>query len=268
MTYVDELGRIEQTFLCELFLIYLPDGQYYCYTTGDVPVSYQGRTYTPSSIQRSDFTYDTALKSVKVTISGSVLNPMSQFIASAPFLPVELTITRCYTSDPDTLARPIYFGELRVVKIKDMVMTAEFISDRGIFDKEMPRIYFQNDCNHFLFDNNCTLNEGDYLIEGIVDGVDEDGKISIPASANPDANYYVGGIVIFGSEHRMITAFNVAGIITPVFPFSGIAVGDTVQVLPGCNGTPSVCINRFNNFAHFVGFPYMPYRNIMIWGFK
>ena len=37
-----------------------------------------------------------------------------------------------------------------------------------------------------------------------------------------------------------------------------VAIGDSFQLLPGCDHTTATCRNVFGNFAHFGGFPYIP----------
>ena len=37
-----------------------------------------------------------------------------------------------------------------------------------------------------------------------------------------------------------------------------VAIGDTFEVLPGCDHTAATCQTTFNNLIHFGGFPYIP----------
>jgi uncharacterized phage protein (TIGR02218 family) len=37
-----------------------------------------------------------------------------------------------------------------------------------------------------------------------------------------------------------------------------VSIGDTFQLLPGCDHTTATCNNTFSNLIHFGGFPYIP----------
>jgi hypothetical protein len=39
------------------------------------------------------------------------------------------------------------------------------------------------------------------------------------------------------------------------------ANGSTVYFRPGCDGARTTCISKFNNYAKFFGFPYIPATN-------
>ena len=44
--------------------------------------------------------------------------------------------------------------------------------------------------------------------------------------------------------------------------------GDTINAYPGCDKTMSTCKDKFENFKHFIGFPYAPYESIRFTGLK
>ena len=37
-----------------------------------------------------------------------------------------------------------------------------------------------------------------------------------------------------------------------------VVVGDRIRIVPGCDGEPSTCKNRFHNMINFRGEPYIP----------
>jgi hypothetical protein len=79
--------------------------------------------------------------------------------------------------------------------------------------------------------------------------------------------YFSMGVIIFTSGvnnglSRLIQTYtnngsnNVCNVIPPL-P-NAPSSGDTFSCIPGCSRTLSTCVNKFNNEAHFMGYPFVP----------
>ena len=92
--------------------------------------------------------------------------------------------------------------------------------------------------------------------------------VTVPGIAGFANQFYRAGTMQFHDERRLITD-QTGTVITILFPFGGnLAVGSTVYLLPGCSGHPAICKIRFNNIDNYLGFPYIPTKNVVIWGFR
>jgi uncharacterized phage protein (TIGR02218 family) len=116
-----------------------------------------------------------------------------------------------------------------------------------------------------LFDDGCGLSEMDYQVETTVNVAGSEME-SGDFSAFADG-YFTGGYVKIGSDMRLITDHVESTIVLHV-PFgSYVASGAEVLAYPGCDGSPATCKNKFDNFEDgFLGFPYVPDKNPVIWG--
>ena len=41
-----------------------------------------------------------------------------------------------------------------------------------------------------------------------------------------------------------------------------------MDAYPGYDGSPATCVDKFDNLDNFVGFPYIPSKNPVVWGIK
>jgi len=146
------------------------------------------------------------------------------------------------------------------------VATAKCYSDAGVLSKQFPRVMYQSRCNHTVFDAQCTLDPilwTKTVTVTAVSGI----EVSVDTIVNYGPGFYTGGTLAKGDDERLIT-YQLGGALNLLAAISGLAIGDEVDIIPGCNGMPQCCIGRFDNFDHFVGFPYIPTKNVVIWGFR
>lgn len=127
---------------------------------------------------------------------------------------------------------------------------------------QMPWRLFQPGCAFTLFDGRCMLNKASFGIAATIVG-----GASISA-ANTDLAQAAGwaslGTMKFtsgalGGKSFSIREHGVGGVLKPVVPFPVAPVaGDACMVYPGCDKQQATCQTKFNNLAHFGGFPYVP----------
>ncbi len=128
--------------------------------------------------------------------------------------------------------------------------------------KQAFRHKFQNQCNHFMFDSNCTLVEGDFTHTAQT-------IISVEANIITVDNAEAAGAFISGQvkrangERRLVVANTKAGsthTITLLQPFEGLEVGEEVSLIEGaCRHTFATC--PVGNKQNYGGYPLVPIKN-------
>lgn len=141
--------------------------------------------------------------------------------------------------------------------------------------QQMPRRLYGAGCTHVFGDANCGYDRvlGKNAL-GVSTGA---GAATLAATSGTTQTvlyfgattipvWYAGGTVIGASGAnagytRTIANLNASGSnwIATLKPFLfPVSIGDTFELLPGCDHTTATCSNAFNNLARFGGFPYIP----------
>ena len=225
-------------------------------------VTFKGLVYTPAPIKRGDIGTDAGFGVPSLSITAPVLESFVQYIASQPIQPVKVILYRVIEADTGSFVT-LFKGRIKTVSIKDRIVTALCEGGSHILTSRFPDKLFQSGCNHALFDGGCGLSKAAFAVEGTVTTVDGASVFS-PLFAG-DPGYYAGGILSFGSSASLITG-HLDGYATLHTPLAGLSGGSPITVYPGCDGTPTTCKNRFNNFENFLGFTCIPSSNPVIWG--
>lgn len=264
MALADEYPKAELPGLPEFYDIQY-GGTHERYTTSSVTLTFLGYEFLTSPIKRTGFTFDTDFSNVSVTIYAPVTSGWERFISNAPLEPTSVTIYRALRDDLTDYAI-IFDGDVMTVGFRDRVAQARCDSSSNILNYETPRLVYQSYCNHELFDSGCGLDYTEYLVDATVT-VSGGGKVLSSATFDTYADdYFRIGRCIFEGDERLITDHTGTDI-SIVIPFSAsLITGSEVTVLPGCDGSPTTC-KSFNNFqAHYLGMPYIPSKNPVVWG--
>ena len=268
MSYATEVAKVEQG-RSALLYVFTAGNETTYYTSYGTVITYESQVYLPRPIRRSGFVYDTKLKSIKMKITAPVMEPFLKSIAAAPYKSCSVQLRRIFLDDP-TSQHILFTGDILGVQIRDRVAQATCISEKGVFSKRVPRVFYQAWCNHTLFDSGCGLGEGAWRVDAQISAINNS-ETESPTFGLYDDGYFTGGVLRFLDDQRLITHHVKADCkVVLLVPFSAdLAVGNIVTALPGCSGDPAVCKAKFNNFDdHFVGFPYIPTDNPIVWGFK
>ena len=128
---------------------------------------------------------------------------------------------------------------------------------------DIPNVNFQPPCNNVLYDTRCKVNPATHTTSTTVTVITDDTTIEVAADGFPDTDLRAGGIIntTKNSERRTIVD-NVANVITFVYPFSDIEVGDSLDLRRGCNHAfTGDCLNVFANTINYNGCPFVPQSN-------
>ena len=125
---------------------------------------------------------------------------------------------------------------------------------------EVPSVYYQNMCNHVLYDDRCKLLSSSFQQDTTVTLVDID-LITVADDGFADGFLRAGEIVNTTKGERRLIIDNVSDVVTINFPFINAEVGDSVSLFAGCDHAFTTCRDKFSNTLNFGGFPYVPSDN-------
>jgi uncharacterized phage protein (TIGR02218 family) len=263
MTFDSNMQATEQDAIPELYRI-IGGGYEWKYTSHRTNLTFLGETYVAASIKRSAFTNTKQIGDSKVTITFPLSQPLLKYISAYPLPSTTIQVYRAVYSDLSQYAL-LFEGKVKRASFNNKVISAEC----GIDDEMasmLPHIVYQSYCNWQVFDCNCGLAAADYDVSAVV--TVRDSSLISTTFGTYAAGHFTQGWVKFGGDMRFIT--NHAGsTIDLQLPFaSELVTGSTVYAYPGCDGAPATCISKYNNWLRWLGMPYIPSHNPVVWGFK
>lgn len=135
----------------------------------------------------------------------------------------------------------------------------------SILQTELPRYYYQFQCNHELYGADCGAVPS-FLTGTILNINPADTRLITLSIIPPVASKL--GVITVGSENRMIIAADGISVITVLEPFEHIT--GTVEFSMhdrGCDREYSTCTSlKFENGNNFGGMPFIPLRNVFVGG--
>jgi uncharacterized phage protein (TIGR02218 family) len=264
-TYSENLEFTEQGEIVELY-VFEYGGVIERFTSFNEDIVFEGQTYSRATIRRTGFSQDTEFGRVTCSVQAPLLDSLKSYIANQPIEVTRITIYRALLSDTDEY-RALFKGDIIRVSVKDSVAQASCESQSHILMQKIPNIIYQSYCNHQVFDGGCGLIDGGWRDDITINVISGSKYSSSNFGSKPD-DYYTGGQLIHDNDARYITKHTGADVWVHV-PFdSRVSVGTELYAIPGCDGSPDTCKNKFSNFSNWLGFPYIPSSNPVMWGFK
>lgn len=238
------------------------------YTSADVPITYGGVTYLPALIERQSFrARQDGLSQAELEIALDLNNPIAQqwFVSGhLPSAPVACRILRVHADDLTDDAVP-FVGQVIRTKIVDKRVVLTMASVERLAERRVPRVFNQRLCNNFLYDKVCALDPTKFQFSGVVTAILSGGFTVVVAGADTfagaDLSYFKDGVLIAPDGTRGWITGQAAGAINLQEPVPGLAVGNTVTLLAGCDLTYHTCVARFQNAHHRRAMDLIPDRN-------
>lgn len=236
----------------------------YRYTSSDVETTLNGEVYSPVSSKRN------ALR------AGTQDDDSLHLEVQLPF-DVEVVKDYAYAESPFNLTLELYRVHRGTSFATDWVLlwkgriTSFSVAGRiaklrvpSIFSRalqgDLPSAYYQNSCNHVLYDGRCRANRTAFthtakvLSVGVNNfEVDDDGFADGVLRAGEAINSRNG-------ERRMILS-NSVNLVVLSYPFVDLRDGDLVDLVAGCDHSFATCKSKFNNALNYGGHPYVPSDN-------
>lgn len=261
MAYKDEIAKTEIPTFAELFEFRSNQEVLYL-TSYPKDITINAVIYTSCAIMREEFT-KTKESRIETVISIATVEDISLRFLLEDITSIKVIIKR-YFIELDVI-KSIFAGYVESIGVQNRVVSLKVVDILSFGSSVIPKIVYSALCNNTLYDSVCGVQKGNYKVEAVVQE-QERGTIlySSTFESYPD-DWFTYGFVIYKNAQRMITK-HIGGYLYLHAPFSTSVNNQTVAVYPGCDKSPQTCKNKFNNFNNFVGFPYIPSKNPVIWG--
>lgn len=226
-------------------------GVYY-WNNSDVDIVYDGETYTPEVVSRSDMVQNNEINRQDIELRVEPSNPIAQlYYHNPPEVVVTVTIFRkendCFLT--------YWKGRIVATKSTDWECIIQCESVFTSMRRTGARARYQVQCRHALYGTACGVDKSLYAVAGTVSSVN--GTSIGVSSAGGD---FIGGMIEFNGIFRFIVG-QTGTTIRLWRSMPGLEVSDSVTLYPGCNRTLTQCHERFNNAENHGGFPWLPYSN-------
>lgn len=272
------LNSATQFIVADLYTVTLFGGAVYRWTSFDIPITLGADTYACSPdapiLSRSrtrtaiGLEVDTLTVTLGIGLNGFEIGgiPLPQAARNGLFDEARVEVRRVFMLTPgDTSVGALLWfgGNVSEVQAPSTAVVLTVKSDLEKLSRQMPRNLFMPGCSHILFDTGCGLTRASFEVTGEVTAAPTTTGFESDVVAADD--FYRLGVLLFTSgvhtgRRVAVKEFTAAGGVfdlTLALP-EPPAIGDTFQVVPGCDKTQGTCETKFSNLTRFRGFPYVP----------
>ena len=167
--------------------------------------------------------------------------------------------------------REIFRGQVgKGIKFDRKTVKLSVTSTLDLLKAIVPKIIYQEQCNHKLWSSYCGLSKVAHRRTGTAaTGSTRTRIISaiFAFTAHPSGHFVLGEIRLISGANAGVSRtirFHNNGNVDVYQPFDfDVAVGDSFEVFPGCDKSGTTCATKFGNYANFLGFEYIPRPEIM-----
>jgi len=257
----------------ECFTFTLATGTILTWTNVDMPVTYNGATFSATGplVQGLKYKASVGLEVDKQQITIAA-RPSDTIGGAAALIAIRqgafdgATVQRdrvFLTAIGGTVIGGVTLFHGRVSTVDSVGRTQAAItvaSDLIVLDYDMPRNLYSPSCVHTLYDSGCGVIRGAYSANGTA-GAGSTASLILTSVALAG---HIQGSILFTSGVNANVRTTVKGVIVGaslslMYPLPSLpAAGDAFSVAFGCDHTRGTCQSRFNNLANFRGFPFVP----------
>jgi len=186
---------------------------------------------------------------------------VADYIPLHPPVKTWIKIYRAHRGD-ETSPSCVFNGWVDVVSFSRDASVARLqcVSLFSFLRRRAPSTAYTVQCNHVLYGVGCGLDSEDYRDECSITAVDGATLTSPGFALRPDGYFKAGWIERENSQRRFVVD-HVGNEVVLMTAFADLAPPETVSAFAGCDLTRAVCISRFDNVSHFLGFEWIPYRD-------
>lgn len=175
----------------------------------------------------------------------------------------EVVVYQVIYSEPSVTGVTLRRGTIGEIQLRDFGYIAEVRGLNQAFTITFVESYTPT-CRADLGDSRCTINLAPFTDSGTVVGSTSHRDFTATISTARATDFHSFGVVYwltgdnsgFNMEVKKYTSPNVFELFLSM-PFP-IAIGDTFDVVAGCDKRRETCISKFNNILNFVGEPDIP----------
>jgi len=218
------------------------------------------QTFEPERLSRSEPEYSQEDQSGSIKVTVPRLNPLAVLLmAGLPADPVSLTIYRTHDGDNDVIV--LFVGKVvqSVFSGPDAELQVAPISQ--ILKRRIPRTAYQKLCNRVLYGPGCGVVKASFTDTGTVLTVS---GLSVQAAvfATRADGWFEAGYLQRADGSRQYVTSHVGNTVTLLNPFFGLAVGEAISAIAGCQRREvEDCTLKFNNLVNHLGFKRIPVKN-------
>lgn len=218
---------------------------------------------------------------IEISAAWNANHPLALFLGPVPItgkLNVQILETTYADLDATTA---IFTGRvLDVAEDESGRVTAKCDSWGALLRRKTCRATIQELCNNYLGDFGCKVNLARFETTAQIVSIDSASypptivvTLNTPAAAMEVANYFAQGWLQTGAgtniELRTVLASSWDAIdeeltLTLNLGLVKAAVGQRINLTPGCDGQRTTCTEKFDNFVNFGGFVAIPARNLSL----
>lgn len=263
MSYQTELEKTQLPVFAELYDFVFPSFTLYL-TPYPVPVTYNYIEYTPCVMERDEIRAEKDEERA-ITISFATKEDTSLEFLNFNIPRIYVKIMRYFIES--NVAKTLFVGEGEIVGVNARLLVFKVVDILSLHKSIVPPLIYSSYCNNTLYDSRCLVPRVNHTYSTQVTTSGNGSILYSPLFSVVEENYFTYGIVEHINNFRWITHHDKEnGKIHLHIPFDINIDGKTVLVYAGCNKTPQCCRDRFNNLQNFLGFPYIPNKNPVIWG--
>ena len=161
-------------------------------------------------------------------------------------------------------------GKISNIELKDDIFTVKVAGLKDEINKTIGEKYSPL-CRCNFCDSKCKLNKNNFTFSGTITNIID--EVSFITNneiiLSKSSGYFDYGIIEFTSGNNIgqkmeIKQYNNGQFILQLNLPKNLAIGDTFNVIAGCNKEFSTCCDKFNNAINFHGEPHLPGMNILL----
>lgn len=277
------LNSTNQYIMADCYTVTLADGTVYRWTDAGYPLTVDGDDFlappdapivkrggTRQAIGLEISTLEMTLEAGDGNDGGFLLD--GETIPNAADMGVfdgaEVLVQRVFmVTFGDTSFGPITLFRGAIARVQSSSTDAKFTieSDMAKLTAQMPRNLFMPACAHVLFDAGCTLDRASFVVTGAVAGGGTPTTVLFRTNLTEADHYFRLGVLTWtsgamaGTHWPVKSYLNANGLVgTGLAMPHAPEVGDTFEIIPGCDKSQGTCDTKFSNIDHFRGFPFVP----------
>lgn len=242
-------------------------------TSWDQNLTAAGHTWAAWMVEHSEIRQSMALDRDEVTLRLRYRDPLDVFLPGRLDAVVRVAIFRCTVSgSTGSSVGQLYGGEARRFTADGPFCSVSFAGANALFDRRVPRYLMQRGCNHRLFDARCGLSLSDwdlnayvYAVSGASVTLESFFAVGSAPAGWGAAHWFALGYLQRANGSRLLILDSQAkdgsgrvALTLVSAPGTALEIGETVMVLPGCDGDAATCSAKFGNQARHGGFPWLP----------
>lgn len=250
----------------EFYVFHVVGGETYRYTSMRLPISYQGFEYAPKAMQRGNFTFKKDFSgddTFDIEVQAD-LELLSNFKVIVPRRTMLVTVYRRHRGDGDLEVSPIFFGRVRGCSWQGAKAVVSCDSMYAMTKRGGLNMWYQVQCNHFVYDNGCGLAKGDWKVTGVLQSM-AGTTIQSPAFAQRPDGWFKYGFVEVGNGSYFIIDHK-GDKVTTLHAVEGVPPGTQIDAFAGCDRTLDTCWEKFQNGLNHLGFHWSPADNVFTEG--